>query len=122
MASLSKNNLTQEEIAKQLGKDIESKRKALSNTEVIKRVAKEFEIKSSDIKGKRRTKDIALARQICMYIFREELDYKLEEIAGFVNRKDHTTIMHGIDKIKSMRMADESFREQLIQIIESLHQ
>lgn len=115
-------DLTFEEIAKQIGRDTISKRKRLSVPAVIRVVAKEFDLKPSDIKGNRRTKVIALSRQICMYVLREELNYKLEEIAGFLNRKDHTTVIHGIEKVKSMRMADEGFRAQLINIMEELQE
>lgn len=112
--------LSQEEIAKHLGLDVYSKRRKIPSQEVLKRVAKEFDIKLSDLKGNRRTAEIALARQICMYILRQELNYKLEEIAKILERKDHTTVMHGIEKITSKRLTDEAFRDQLVQIIEGL--
>ena len=121
MKRVKKEPLTIQEVAKQLGKDTISKRKKITVSKVLKEVAREFEISTADIKGVRRTSDVALARQICMYVLRIELNYKLEEIARHLNRKDHTTIMHGIDKIKSMRMIDESFREQLVAIIENLN-
>ncbi len=113
--------LTVEDVAKQLGKDAAAKRKKVSVNDVLKKVAKDFEIKVSDIKGNRRTKDIAIARQVCMYILREELNYKLEEIAKLLNRKDHTTIMHGIDRVKSLRLSEDVFRDQLVSIIETLN-
>lgn len=110
-----------EEVAVQIGKDAISKRSRVSISQVLKTLAQSFEIKVSDIKGDRRTKDIALARQVAMYILREEFNYKLEEIARSLNRKDHTTVMHGIDKIKSLRNSDEGFRTQLTNIIEELN-
>jgi len=64
---------------------------------------------------------LALARQICMYILREELGYKLEKIAEILNRKDHTTVIHAIDKIDSMKRVDESFRDQMEVIMNNLH-
>lgn len=122
ISSLQPNReLTLEEVAKQLGKDTISKRKSVSVAFVIKTVAKEFDLSATDLKGNRRTAEIALARQICMYILRQELNYKLEEIAGFLNRKDHTTIMHGIEKIGSKRLTDEAFRNQLLQLIETIN-
>ncbi|MFW5702673.1 MAG: chromosomal replication initiator protein DnaA [Candidatus Dojkabacteria bacterium] len=118
--NLARHELSIEEVAKQLGKDARAKRKVISVQQIIKKVAKEFEVSSSDIKGSRRTADIALARQVCMYIFRQELGYKLEEIARFLNRKDHTTIMHGIQRVADKRAADEVFRDQIINLIEKL--
>jgi chromosomal replication initiator protein len=113
-------DLTIEEVAKQLGKDSISKRKKISVQQVLKIVARSFEVSVADIKGERRTKEVALARQACMYVLREELNYKLEEIAKLLNRKDHTTIMHGIDKMRSLRVVDEGFRQQLVNIVETL--
>jgi len=115
------NKLTVEDVAKQLGKDSATKRKKISPQHVLKIVSKEFSISVVDLKGSRRTSEIALARQICMYILRQELNYKLEEIAQILNRKDHTTVIHGIDKIGSKRLTDESFRTQLTNLTENLN-
>lgn len=114
------HEITLDEVAKQLGRDTLTKRKKVSVPQVIKLVAKEFDLSVVDLKGSRRTKEVAMARQVCMYLLREELHYKLEEIAKFLNRKDHTTIIHGIEKVKSMRLVDESFRNQLIGLTEQL--
>jgi chromosomal replication initiator protein len=123
MSSLVRDReLSLEEVAKHLGKDSISKRKSISIPNLIKNVATSFGIKPNEIKGKKRTKDVALARQVCMYILREELNFKLEEIATVLGRKDHTTVMHGIDRVKSLRMTEESFREQVIAIVDKLYE
>jgi len=114
------NELTLELVAKQLGKDMVSKRRKIAVPSVLKAVSATFDIKVSELKSERRTADIALARQVCMYIMREELGYKLEEIARVLNRKDHTTVIHGIEKVTSRRQADEGFRAQLLNVIEGL--
>jgi chromosomal replication initiator protein len=113
-------DISLEDVAKQIGKDAQSKRQKVNHKKVLKAVADEFDIKVGDIKGRRRTADIALARQVCMFILREELKYKYTDIANILNRKDHTTIMHGVDKIKSQRLVDEPFREQVVNITEGL--
>jgi len=112
--------LTLDDLARNLGKDPFSKRKKITVPQILKTVAAEFDINSKEIKGSRRTAEIAMARQVCMYILRNEFNYKLEEIARLLNRKDHTTVMHGIDKVASLRMSDESFRKQLLKIIDNL--
>ena len=80
----------------------------------------EFEVKISEIKSERRTKEIALARQICMYILREEYRYKLEAIATLLNRSDHTTIIHGVEKIREKIHQEPSFKIQLDKILADL--
>ena len=83
-------------------------------------MSKEFDVSVKDIKGNRRTADIALARQVAMFILRNEFEYKLERIANILKRKDHTTIMHGIDKIKSKMALSEGFTEQILRIKEAI--
>ena len=55
-----------------------------------------------------------------MYFLREEFAYKLEQVAKFLEREDHTTVMHAVDKIKSKMMADEGFKNQMDMLKESL--
>jgi chromosomal replication initiator protein len=116
---INKNPITIEEIAKLMGADPESKREKTKPKDVIKVVAKEFQVTSKDILSRSRKSDIAFARQVVMYILREVYNYKLEEIASLTNRKDHTTIIHGVDKIKSKIQLEKGFEEQ-IQNIKSI--
>jgi len=114
-------DLTLEEVSHMLGRDAKSKRAQVKVPKIFREVAKAFGVKVKDIKGPRRTKDIALARQVAMYILREEFNYKLEEVANYVNRKDHTTVIHAIDKVKSKMMLQDEFNVQIGNIITSIH-
>ena len=62
-------------------------------------VAEHFGIKSESLFSKKRNADIALPRQITMYLCCEMTDYSLNEIGSFLGNRDHTTVMHGRDKI-----------------------
>lgn len=88
---------------------------------VIKKVCSFYNVKQSHIKSSGRTSEVALARQIIMYILRSEFELKLEDVAGILNRKDHTTIMHGNDKISRMLMKDTNFKKEIDSILSSLH-
>ncbi len=112
--------LTLDEVARIIGVDSQSKRETIKVADVIKVVATNLGVKAKDLKGPRRTKDIAFARQVCMYILREELGYKLEDIAKFLNRSDHTTVMHAVDKIHSATLCDIDFRQRIQAIISEL--
>lgn len=114
-------DLTLEEVAHTLGKDAKSKREQIKVPKVLKEVAKSFGVTVKDIKGPRRTKELALARQVAMYILREEFNYKLEEIAKYLNRQDHTTVIHAIDKVKSKMMVQEAFSRQVSQLITTIN-
>jgi chromosomal replication initiation ATPase DnaA len=56
-----------------------------------------------------------------MYLFVKELKMKLTDVAFFLKRRDHTTVIHARDKIEHMLMTDSSFKEQIDAIMKSLH-
>ena len=105
--------LTEDEVAKMLQIDIESKRKRITPNKVITVVADVFGVTIGEIKGKGRTSYVALARQVIMYILRSELDLPLERVAREVNRTDHTTVLHACEKIEKMKSSDTRFKEKL---------
>lgn len=115
-------DLTVEEVERIIGADAKSKREKIKVPVVLKYVAKAFDVTVKDIKGDRRTKDIASARQVAMYILRDELGYKLQDVAHAVRRTDHTTVMHAADKIKSQMATAEGFRNQIVDIIKQIHE
>lgn len=105
--------ISYEEVEKMLGKDKKSRRMKVKVPLILKRVAKEFDLTVKDLKSEKRTAQIAFARQVAMFILREDFGFKLEQIAAFLEKKDHTTVMHAVDKIKSKLMIDEGFRAQM---------
>lgn len=115
-------DITLEEVAHVIGKDNKSKREQIKVPKVLKEVAKAFGVTVKDIKGPGRTKEVALARQVCMFILREEFNYKLEEIARLLNREDHTTVIHAIDKIKSKMMLQDGFNAQVAKTINIINE
>lgn len=114
--------LSMEEVAHCLGLDTKSRREKVKLPKILKEVSKAFNVTVKDIKGPRRTKELALARQVAMYILREEFNYKLEQIANFLNRKDHTTVLHAIDKIRSKMMIQDGFNQQVVNIITRINE
>ena len=68
--------------------------------------ADNFGVSVIDLKGPRRTKQLALARQVAMYLLRKNLNMSLKEIGYCFNGKDHTTVMHAIAKIERLRTSD----------------
>lgn len=114
------SNITYEEVEKMLGKDKRSRRTKIKVPSILKKVAKEFEISIKDIKGDRRTQEVAFARQVAMFILREDFGFKLDQVALYLERKDHTTVIHAVDKIKSKMMIDEGFKYQMDMLRENI--
>ena len=67
---------------------------------IIEFVAKSFGITAADIVSDNRQSNIALARQICMYVIKEVTDLKLGEIGKYFN-KNHSTVLHSVDQAKA---------------------
>jgi len=96
------------EIAQQRLKDtFNASRQANLSIDSITRVVSEyFSLTPNDLKGKKRTQNIAFARQLAMYIGREMTDYSTTELGQDFGGRDHTTVMHSIEKIKGKLLTD----------------
>jgi chromosomal replication initiator protein len=114
-------NPSMDEVAKLLQIDLESKRKKITPTKVIKAVSEIFGVTTADIKSSKRPSYIALSRQAVMYILRNELELPLEKVAHEVNRKDHTTVLHACKKIEELMIEDPRFNEKMDKVMKSLN-
>lgn len=78
----------------------------LNPSKIVDIVCSHFKIKKEEIKKQDRSKKIAYPRQVCMYMLRKHTNLNYIDIAHLLGRKDHTTIMHGVEKIESDITAD----------------
>ncbi|MHC4847199.1 MAG: chromosomal replication initiator protein DnaA [Planctomycetota bacterium] len=83
---------------------------------IMRSVADRFAISVRDITGKRRHRHVARARHVCMFLARKMTSHSLEEIGGYIGGRDHTTVMHGFQRIRNDVQADP----ELAQLIDSL--
>lgn len=79
-------------------------------------VADQYHITVTDLSSKNRSKQIAYPRQIAMYLSRQLTDLSLIKIANSFDR-DHSTIMHGVDKIAKDISKDDSFKEEISELV-----
>lgn len=93
----------------------------VSSDEILERVAEHFSVEKNDIRGKKRTKDVSYARQIAMFLLREEIGYSHPKIGEVLGGRDHTTIMHGVNKIKEMKDTDNLIERDISLIKEQLY-
>lgn len=84
-------------------------------TEVIEIVCKYYSIAKKNLLGKSRARPWARPRQILMYLLRIELGLPLEEVGKIVER-DHTTVMHAVEKINDLKAIDVQIREDILGI------
>lgn len=69
---------------------------------IIEEVGKFYSIEDAALRGQGRTKETALARQIAMYLIRNMTKLSLKEIGKEFNNRDHTTVLHSIDRIEGL--------------------
>jgi chromosomal replication initiator protein len=80
--------------------------------ELVKRAAAEYySVKIDDMSAKIRTKEIAIARQVAMYLTREFTGSSLPKIGEGFGGRDHTTVLHACEKIKAALKNDQNIKE-----------
>ena len=114
------NHISMESTVDELKRRDDRIRKKISPVDVIKTVSAYYGLKPSQIKGDSRKSDFVRGRQVVMYLLREVMRLKLDEVAFILNRRDHTTVIHGSGKINSLRLRDPLFRDEINNITESL--
>ena len=88
--------------------------------QVIQIVANNYNISVDDLKSKKRTNNIAIPRQIAMYICRTYLEENLTKIGIEFGGKNHTTVMHAVDKIKKEILKDENLNNEIQKLINQI--
>ncbi|MBQ3797914.1 MAG: chromosomal replication initiator protein DnaA [Butyrivibrio sp.] len=97
------------------------KSKVITPQLIIDTVCEQYGAKKEDIFSKKRNSEIVLPRQIIMYLCREHTDASLEEIGKLLGKKDHTTVMSGISKIKKQITFDDELNKNLDIIMKKLN-
>jgi len=106
-------------LTKEVLKDLLKEPKKLITVDFIQRcVAEEFGMSLSDLKTRRRNKTVVVPRQIAMYLSRELTELSLPEIGEFFGGKDHTTVLHSYNKIKTELTKDEALKERVDRVIQ----
>jgi chromosomal replication initiator protein len=100
---------------------IELRRQSMTTEQIISVVVEFFGISRAEIVGKGRRKDLVRPRQIAMYLSREEVGASLVEIGNSLGKRDHSTVVHGIEKIEGALQNDQRLRDELIDIRERLY-
>ena len=100
-------------LAEEALKDLIREEEPVDHDAIIKACAEHFGVTLKDITNGGRTKQLALARQVAMYLLRATLSLSLKEIGGLFGNKDHTTVMHAIKRVGDLRTKDPAFAARL---------
>ena len=89
---------------------------AITPSLVIEIVASSFHLTPDDLKTRRRDKETSLARQIAMYLIRQETNYPLARIGSELGGRDHSTVIHACDKIAGVIDTSPLLRRKVLDI------
>lgn len=115
LSSLSGQDVS-EQLAEEVLKDLLGSASKVTKQMILKNVIDEFGFSEAELKGKKRTQKLALARQTSMYLIRTLLNLSLSEIGMFFGGKDHTTVIHAIEKIENLKKSDVEYYQKLQRI------
>jgi chromosomal replication initiator protein len=110
------------EIAQHQLKDIfsQSKHGNVTIENILRVVADNYKLSYADLKGKKRTKNIALPRQIAMYIARDITEYSTTELGFEFGGRDHTTVMHACQKIEERLKLDPNMESTIQSLVRTI--
>ena len=77
-----------------------------------------YNVTIEDLVKQSRKKEFVKPRQISMYLIRKELETSLPSIGEFFGGRDHTTVIHAIDKINRIKKEDDNLKQELLLIID----
>jgi len=100
--------------------DLLPQRSTLEPRHVIAAVMNVFGVSEDQLLGRDRSREIALPRQVAMYLMREVANVSLPQIGENLGGRDHTTVMYACEKVADMIERDDRLRRQVIQIREML--
>jgi len=101
--------------------DLLPRRHTLNAAKIMETVAHYYSVSVDEIMGRDRSKEIMLPRHMAMYLVREETDASLPEIGQTLGGRDHTTVLHGCDKMSNLIETDDNIRRQFLSIREQLY-
>ncbi len=95
---------------------IKEKNESITLEDIIKTISKELNVKPSDIKSKKRNKNIVEARRIGIYLARNLTPNSMRSLASYFGMRDHTAVSKNMNKIDELLDKDENFKMKVEEI------
>ncbi len=101
---------------------LNNRRRQITPARIVEVVAKFYNCSEKEMRGRGRSKDIVVPRQVAMYIIRHETDRSLADIGTELGGRDHTTVIHGTEKVeKEIERGSGQLRQEVLTIREMLY-
>ncbi len=95
-------------------------RTMLTAQAVLEGVCRYYHVEAERMQSKHRARETVWPRQVAMYLMREETDASLLQIGAALGGRDHSTIMHGCEKVRAEMANNERARKEVFEVLESL--
>lgn len=109
------------QIAEEILNDLMPQRRPREAGSVIQLVAAHFNLTVEELLGRGRTKEVAFARQIAMYLLREENNLSLPGIGELLGGRDHSTVRYGVEKVIADMEIDDATRRHVVALREKVY-
>jgi chromosomal replication initiator protein len=87
---------------------------------ILEATAKMFGFTIDELQGSSRRRPLVIARQISMYVFREITDYSYPAIAREFGGRDHTTVIHAVEKIAALMKEKRQIYDQVTSLVHTI--
>ncbi len=109
------------QLAKEVLKDVISqKQKHITIEEIQKIVSEYYHIPDDLLRAKTRKKEVAIARQIAMYLAKKHTKHSLKTIGLHFGGRDHSTVIHAVNTIEELAKTDKEIQEDLINLSQKI--
>ncbi len=98
-----------------------NKKKGVTVKKIVSLVAEFYNVTGEDLIKQSRRQEFVKPRQIAMFLARQELSSSFPSIGEFFGGRDHTTVMHAVEKIQNMLAEKESFKQEVDLILDKLY-
>lgn len=116
LVKIENKDLNIDEVRHSLSDLIGQQDRRVTLLDIQQAVLEEFQVRPADLHSRKRTRSIVVPRQICMYLARKHTDLSLGEIGIYFGGRDHSTVLHGITKIRTLKDQDARIRNAIANI------
>lgn len=97
------------------------KKKGITVKKLVESVASFYNVTTEDLIKQSRKKEFVKPRQVAMYLIRKQIESSFPSIGEFFGGRDHTTVMHAVEKIENLAKEKESIRQEIDLILEKAY-
>jgi len=103
-----------------LGGSPDSRKREITIEDILRVVTARYNVRLADLQSRKRSRSIALPRQVCMYLARSLTNHSLGEIGGYFGGRDHTTVLHANRTIENARQQNPQLQAVIERMVQEL--